>query len=126
MNGTEARLYVSWKHDELDFYMANVKSFLLQEPERYIEFRKCVRNIIDWGRDKRLNQIRNSLDILLEKSRKRTSEAARTAGHGAAEVNGCHTSSAYIFQDTRGKTMATTYRSGTCGAESDRKEGAGA
>jgi len=78
MNGTEARLYVSWKHDELDFYMVNVKSFLLQEPEQYIEFRKCVRNIIDWGKGKRLKQIRDSLDLLLEESKKRTSEAAKS------------------------------------------------
>jgi len=47
MNGTEARLYVSWKHDELDYYMRNVKSFLLQEPEQYVQFRKYVLNIIE-------------------------------------------------------------------------------
>ncbi|KXX74018.1 hypothetical protein MMYC01_209885 [Madurella mycetomatis] len=78
MNGTEARLYVSWKHNELDYYMANVKSFLLQDPEHYIEFRKYVRNIIDWGQDKRLKDIRNCLDSLLQESRKRTSEAAKS------------------------------------------------
>ncbi len=32
MNGSEARLYISWKHDELAYHMANVKSFLLQDP----------------------------------------------------------------------------------------------
>ncbi|KAF2452645.1 hypothetical protein BDY21DRAFT_157036 [Lineolata rhizophorae] len=32
MNGTEARLYISWKHNELDYYMRKVRSFLLQEP----------------------------------------------------------------------------------------------
>src|SRR6266699_3289681 len=58
--------------------MANIRSFLLQEPEHYIEFRKCVRNIIDWGKDKRLKEIRSSLDILLEESRMRTSEAAKS------------------------------------------------
>ncbi|KAK0723976.1 hypothetical protein B0T21DRAFT_372923 [Apiosordaria backusii] len=90
MNGTEARLYVSWKHDELDYYMAHVKSFLLHEPEHYIEFRKYVRNIIDWGKDKRLTDIRNSLDILLEESRKRASEAAksRRPSDGSATSNG--------------------------------------
>jgi hypothetical protein len=30
MNGTEARLYISWKHDELISYMASVNSFSLQ------------------------------------------------------------------------------------------------
>lgn len=29
MSGTEARLYVSWKHDELPYYMATVGSYLL-------------------------------------------------------------------------------------------------
>ncbi|KXX83304.1 hypothetical protein MMYC01_200195 [Madurella mycetomatis] len=78
MSGTEARLYISWKHNELDYYMANVKSFLLQDPKHYIEFRKYVRNIIDWGKDKRLKDIQNCLDSLLEESRKRTSEAAKS------------------------------------------------
>jgi hypothetical protein len=72
MNGTEARLYISWKHNELDYYMRKVKSFLLQEPEQYVEFRKYVRNIIDWGKDKRLAQIRKSLDHLFEEDTKRT------------------------------------------------------
>jgi hypothetical protein len=78
MNGTEARLYISWKHNELDYYMQKVKSFLLQDPEHYIEFRKHVKNIIDWGKDKRLNEIREPLDALLEESRKRASEAAKS------------------------------------------------
>lgn len=38
MSGTEARLCISWKHDELRYYMANVKSFLLQRPDHYLEF----------------------------------------------------------------------------------------
>jgi hypothetical protein len=56
MNGTEARLYVSWKHDELDYYMTNIDSFLLQKPKDYIELRKYVRNIIDWGKGNRLKE----------------------------------------------------------------------
>ncbi|KAI0904634.1 hypothetical protein F4823DRAFT_614360 [Ustulina deusta] len=35
MNGTEARLYISWEPTELKYYMANVKSFLLQDPAHY-------------------------------------------------------------------------------------------
>ncbi|EHK48411.1 hypothetical protein TRIATDRAFT_178855, partial [Trichoderma atroviride IMI 206040] len=64
MNGTEARLYVSWKHNDLDYYTQKVKSFLLQDPEHYIEFRKHVKNIIDWGKDQRLKEISESLDTL--------------------------------------------------------------
>jgi hypothetical protein len=77
MNGTEARLYISWKHNELDYYMRKVESFLLQRPDHYVEFRKYVRNIIDWGKDARLKEIRESLDLLLEENRKRLSEAAK-------------------------------------------------
>ncbi len=78
MSGTEARLYISWKHNQLDYYMANINCFLLQKPEHYLEFRKIVLNIIDWGRDTRLGAIRDSLDSFLEESRQRASEAARS------------------------------------------------
>lgn len=78
MNGTEARLYVSWKHSDLNYYMQKVKSFLLQDPEHYIEFRKHVKNIIDWGKDNRLKEIRESLDTLLEENQKRISDAAKS------------------------------------------------
>ncbi|KAH8759497.1 hypothetical protein F5883DRAFT_648095 [Diaporthe sp. PMI_573] len=91
MSGTEARLHVSWKHNELAYYMANVESFLLQKPADYIEFRKYVRNIIDWGKHKRLNEIRDSLDSLLEEGRKRTSQAAKSRQPppaGSASSNG--------------------------------------
>lgn len=77
MNGTEARLYISWKHNELDYYMRKIESFLLQRPDHYVVFRKYVRNIIDWGKDARLKEIRESLDLLLEENRKRLSEAAK-------------------------------------------------
>ncbi|KAF4632946.1 hypothetical protein G7Y89_g5178 [Cudoniella acicularis] len=78
MSDTEARLYISWKHNELDYYMRKVKSFSLQEPEKYVEFRKHVPNIIDWGKDKRLNEIRDSLNSLLEESRQTASQLAKS------------------------------------------------
>ncbi|PVH69860.1 hypothetical protein DL98DRAFT_661451 [Cadophora sp. DSE1049] len=78
MSGTEARLYVSWKHTELDYYMKHVDSFLLQKPRDHIEFRKHALNIIDWGKDERLNTIRDSLDSLLEESRKAASQLAKS------------------------------------------------
>ncbi|KAJ4265089.1 hypothetical protein NW762_005335 [Fusarium torreyae] len=49
MNGTEARL-----------------TFILQRPNEFLEFRKYVRNIIDWGRDERLRTIKAALDALIE------------------------------------------------------------
>ena len=78
MNGTEARLYISWKHDELKFYMAKVDSFLLQKPKDYIHFRKTVLNIIDWGKGKRLKDIQKSLDSLLEENRQMASQLAKS------------------------------------------------
>jgi hypothetical protein len=78
MSGTEARLYISWKHNELDYCMRKVQSFSLQEPEQYVEFRKHVLNIIDWGKDKRLKEIRKSLDSLLQENRKMASQLAKS------------------------------------------------
>jgi hypothetical protein len=65
MNGTEARLHVSWK-DEDFIYTQKIKTFLLQQPEEFLEFRRFVRNIIDWGRDERLECIKSGLDVLIE------------------------------------------------------------
>ncbi|KAK4200211.1 hypothetical protein QBC40DRAFT_339992 [Triangularia verruculosa] len=70
MSGTEARLYVSWKQDARDYYLADVDAFVLQKPRDYIEFRRYVRNIIDWGRGRRLGEIRKSLDGLLEEGQR--------------------------------------------------------
>lgn len=78
MNGTEARLYVSWKHNDLAYHTQKVKSFLLQETEQYLEFHKYVRNIIDWGNGTRLNEIRKSLDSLQEANRRVASQLAKS------------------------------------------------
>lgn len=78
MDGTQAHLYITWKHNEQDFYMQEYESFLLQKPEQFLEFRKHVRNIIDWGKDTRLKKIQGSLDALLEESRKKASQAAKS------------------------------------------------
>lgn len=78
MNGSEARLYVSWKHDELRYYMKDVESYLLCRPDDYIEFRKVVRNIIDWGKNDRLKGIKKALDTLLEEARKKSSKEAKS------------------------------------------------
>jgi hypothetical protein len=79
IRGTEARLYVTWKHDEQDrYYMQEVESFVLHRPEHYLEFRRYVRNIIEWGKGRRLREIRDSLGIILEKRRKRAAAEAKT------------------------------------------------
>ncbi|KAM5368303.1 hypothetical protein ACJZ2D_009571 [Fusarium nematophilum] len=60
-NGSEARLYVTWKPDEFTYHMAMIRSFLLQDAEHYLKLRKYVLNIMDWGRGRRLAEIRKSL-----------------------------------------------------------------
>lgn len=77
MNGSEARLFISWKDDELKYCLQDVESFSLQKPNDYLEFRKYVQNIIEWGKDRRLREIQDSLDKLHEE-RRRSSEAAKS------------------------------------------------
>ncbi|KAK4136012.1 hypothetical protein BT67DRAFT_375565 [Trichocladium antarcticum] len=59
-----AQLYVSWKGDGLDFYMQRVGAFLLASPEHFADFRRRVRNILDWGKGARLAEIGDALDRL--------------------------------------------------------------
>lgn len=90
MNGTEARLYVSWKHDELRYYTQKIDSFLLQRPSEYMEFRKHVLNIIDWGKNERLIDIRESLSRLLEESIRKTSQLAKSRSSPSSEEDYVH------------------------------------
>ncbi len=78
MDNNTAQLYISWKEDDLSYYLQRVDAFLLSRPEDFKSFRKQVRNILDWGKDTRLNQIRDALDIILEENRKKAAERAKT------------------------------------------------
>ncbi|KAK3332612.1 hypothetical protein B0T19DRAFT_482849 [Cercophora scortea] len=77
MNATEARLFISWKHSERDYYTRKVRGFLLQDPDHFIEFRRHVNNILDWGKNERLNDIRRALDHIQQESRKMTSRPVK-------------------------------------------------
>ncbi|RMJ02467.1 hypothetical protein CDV36_015268 [Fusarium kuroshium] len=120
-NGVEARLFISWKHDDLDFYMQKVNSFLLQQPEQYLEFRRHIRNIIDWGKNKRLKDIGDSLDILLEESRKRTSAAAKSRMPLSTES--ASSSSSSSSRKTH-KTSSTRQKSGRSNSTQGQSSGA--
>ena len=78
VDNNTAQLYISWKEDDLNYYLQRVDAFLLSRPEDFKNFRKQVRNILDWGKDARLKQIRDALDTILEENRKRASEAAKS------------------------------------------------
>ncbi|CAM1510899.1 Fc.00g084120.m01.CDS01 [Cosmosporella sp. VM-42] len=77
MTGTEARLFISWKHDDLKYYTSMVQSYALLEPEQYINFRRHIRNILDWGKDKRLKAIRESLGSILVAAQHETTERSK-------------------------------------------------
>lgn len=78
MSGTEARLFISWKHNDHDYFMQKTVSFSLKEPNHFLKFRKFVRNILNWGKDRRLEDIQNSLDAILEDNRKTASQLAKS------------------------------------------------
>lgn len=78
MSGTEARLYVTWIDDDRYYQMASVRNFLLHDPKSFLEFRKYVHNIVDWGKGERLTAIRAALDVLAMGSRKRALEHAKS------------------------------------------------
>lgn len=56
--------------NEFKYHTAIVDSFLLQRPMDFLNFRRYVLNILDWGMNARLTAIRNSLGHLREESRK--------------------------------------------------------
>ncbi|MCJ1467512.1 hypothetical protein MMC07_006137 [Pseudocyphellaria aurata] len=87
MNGTEARLFISWKHD-VNYYLQDVRGFLLSEADHYLLFRKYMRNILDWGKDDRLNQIRESLDKLLEENRKMATAISKSRSSPSDDESG--------------------------------------
>jgi hypothetical protein len=77
MDNRAAELYVSWKPERLEYYMYQVGAYMLCKEADFKEFRRHVRNIMDWGRTKRLDQIRRALDAILEEHRKKAAEAAK-------------------------------------------------
>ncbi|KAH9983639.1 hypothetical protein F4779DRAFT_632581 [Xylariaceae sp. FL0662B] len=66
------------REDDPNYYLQRVDAFLLSNPEHFKSFRKRVRNVLDWGKDTRLKQIRDALDIVLEENRKKAAERAKT------------------------------------------------
>ena len=78
VDNNTAQLYISWKEDDLNYYLQRVDAFLLSRPEDFKSFRKQVRNILDWGKDTRLTQIKDALDTILEENKKKAAEHAKS------------------------------------------------
>lgn len=73
-----ASLYVSWSSEQPKYYTRDVDyRFDLENPEKYVLFRRYVKNILDWGKGPRLREIQEAFDFLLEEDRKRASAQAR-------------------------------------------------
>jgi len=78
MDNNTAQLYISSKVDDLHYYFQRVGAFLLSDQKHFRNFRKQVRNILDWGVGKRLTQIRDALDAILE-IKKAAAERAKSS-----------------------------------------------
>lgn len=76
MSNWAAKLYISWQSD-MDFFSSRVGAFCLVDPESFIQFRRRVRNIIDWGMNQRLDHTRGCLDVLIEEKRLLASQNAK-------------------------------------------------
>ncbi|KAI1123615.1 hypothetical protein F5Y10DRAFT_285875 [Nemania abortiva] len=114
MSGTEARLYISWKHSKLQYHVQKVKGFLLQSPKHHIEFRRYVKNILDWDEGERLSAIMKSVDSLLELHKEKASKAAKSRkppsdGSGTSSRKKQKVSS---FSDRKSSVSDNTHREG--------------
>lgn len=76
MDNHSATLFISWQTD-LNVFSSRVKSFAMLEADQFIEFRRYVRNIVDWGMNKRLENIRGCLDVLIEEKRLQTASTVK-------------------------------------------------
>ncbi|KAK8052478.1 hypothetical protein PG993_003863 [Apiospora rasikravindrae] len=77
MSQNSAELYVSWKTDELAYYTREAAAFYLKRPEDFLEFRRYVKNILDWGKGPRLRELQEAFDFILEEDRKIASAQAK-------------------------------------------------
>jgi len=64
MNGTEIRLYVTWKSEDQKYRMGGVRDFLVRDPDHFMQFRKYVRSILKWGEGVRLKEIKECINLL--------------------------------------------------------------
>jgi hypothetical protein len=81
MSGTEARLFISWQAYDQRYFVQKIRSFALQEASQFLQFRAYVLNIIAWGTDTRLQEIRKALDAILEHKEDKRRATSVIAGH---------------------------------------------
>ncbi|KAK8105197.1 hypothetical protein PG999_008556 [Apiospora kogelbergensis] len=60
-------IFVSWRNDDgTGYHIAPIAGYYLKAREDYIHFRRCIRNIINWGKGERLAQIQEALGLIIE------------------------------------------------------------
>ncbi|KAL5118080.1 hypothetical protein ACEQ8H_004067 [Pleosporales sp. CAS-2024a] len=69
LSGTEGRLHITWRDKDHILYTQRVQNYMLQRPDELQLFRRHFRNVIDWGKDKRLPVITKALDSIVESNR---------------------------------------------------------
>ncbi|MCJ1468572.1 hypothetical protein MMC07_007201 [Pseudocyphellaria aurata] len=126
LNGRETRLFVCWKHKDLNYYLQEVEGFLLSHADHYLLFRRYVRNIIGWGKGQRLQEIRDS-DKLLEEDRKRASPDEYGASDTLRDDNSNSSDPEEVWwgkkgQEQRGMQSATAASSSSRKAKRRRVE----
>lgn len=62
-NGSEARLFMTWKEGTDTFKVKHLRSFCMAEEDHYTAFHSALYNILDWGYNERLASIRSCLEI---------------------------------------------------------------
>ncbi|RSL99156.1 hypothetical protein CDV31_012334 [Fusarium ambrosium] len=64
MNGAVARIYVTFAFDETRDHVYKVDSFVLENPSHYRKFHRFIQSIIDWGKNERLREIRDAIEVI--------------------------------------------------------------
>ncbi|KIX92568.1 uncharacterized protein Z520_11744 [Fonsecaea multimorphosa CBS 102226] len=85
MNGSEARLLVSWKEDDGSgriYYTQQIQGLLVYRPQDYLLLRLFVRNVLEWGRDRRRAQIGAVLDAAQEGKKRKLDAMSQDAIEG--------------------------------------------
>jgi CRISPR/Cas system CMR-associated protein Cmr1 (group 7 of RAMP superfamily) len=88
LNEYSAKLFITWRHEDSDYFVLDFKAFLLEDLEHYKQFQKYVKNILEWGRGERLKDIRAALDSLLEEKRETTAKTAKPREPLLSEASG--------------------------------------
>ncbi len=66
MDNNIAKQYIAWSDVE-GCCLQKIDTFLLERQDEFVSFRSHVRDILDWGKGARLEQIRGALDAVLER-----------------------------------------------------------